>query len=141
MACKLGSLKTVTYTVENWVSIREGKNQVFNAPDKNGITPFHLACKYASPKVVKYLLDNNHAKKLDIKVNQADKSGMTPLHIACDQNNYEIVTLLIAAKANKNAKKKEKTVMQFLNPKNKPIDFCDKNNADGKKIIALLSRN
>ena len=50
-------------------------------------TPFHMACFYGYPEVVKLFLTN--AKELKICLNPRDVDGLTPMHLACknERNN------------------------------------------------------
>ena len=59
-----------------------------NAPrSHDNRTPFHMACFYGYPEVVKLFLDN--AAELKICLNPRDDNGLTPLHLACknESNN------------------------------------------------------
>jgi hypothetical protein len=53
------------------------------APDKNNITPIHLACKYQLYDIVKFLLANN------CDPNVQDNKNMTPLHYAIQGKSTE----------------------------------------------------
>jgi ankyrin repeat protein len=64
----------------------------------------HGGDNYDTKKVLKALV--NFMPEFNIGVNISDDFGMTPLHQACLINSKELVMLLIAKKANVNAKDK-----------------------------------
>ncbi len=66
-----------------------------NNKDRLGETPLHIAGRYGSPEVVRWLLANG------AEINAKAYNNFTPLHLALEP---EIVKLLVEAKADLNAK-------------------------------------
>ncbi|KAJ3652753.1 hypothetical protein Zmor_018690 [Zophobas morio] len=72
-----------------YLLLRRGLN--VNAPNKNGTSPFHLACKYASFAISEILLGRGANK------NDVDRNGNTALHYASSSNytNTGLINLLL----------------------------------------------
>lgn len=63
-----------------------------NSQDKNGTTPFHIACAIGDPVLIDALSPNAIA-------NVSDLSGVTPLHIAAVRGDAELMRSLLIKKA------------------------------------------
>jgi len=59
-----------------------------NKPQKEGATPFLIACQEGKKEVVSLLLR--------IDINKPNNNGATPFFIACQQGHKEVVSLLLA---------------------------------------------
>ena len=61
-----------------------------NVPDKNGITPIHLAAENGHLEVMKLLI-----KKTNNPNSPEFKNGKTPLHLAAENGHVDIIKILI----------------------------------------------
>ena len=78
-------------------AIKDGANA--NARSENGTTALYAAVSESdSPEVVKILLENGAG------VNAMNEEGRTPLHIACYRNSIPVITMLLDAGADINAR-------------------------------------
>lgn len=123
-ACEGGNLEVVQYFLKQGFNIfkcndagqsllhatcefsneNEGSTSVLNLlitkqlpiskPDKKGLAPLHLACKYSLHSICKILISHN------ANINMQDNENMSPLHYACEANNFDIVGILLRNKAN-----------------------------------------
>jgi len=62
-----------------------------NKPQKEGCTPFYVACQQGHKEVVSLLMAD-----LRIDVNKPADGGFTPFYIACQQGHKEVMSLLLA---------------------------------------------
>lgn len=69
-----------------------GNPAALDVADRNGGYPVHIACKFSSAKVVKYLVE--FAKDT---LNNDDANKDSPLHYACRGGNLGIVKYLLQA--------------------------------------------
>ena len=60
--------------------------------DQKGVYPLHIACKFSSVKVVKYLVDLDGDS-----LNNVDANKDSPLHYACHRGNCDVVKYLLEA--------------------------------------------
>jgi ankyrin repeat protein len=90
-AAKAGNLEAVKKFLED-------NPALLNAKTKLGDTALHWAASCRQVEVVRFLL----SKSPDLEARNI--TGSTPLHVACRAGNKAIVELLIAAKAQVNAK-------------------------------------
>jgi ankyrin repeat protein len=60
--------------------------------DQNGVYPLHIACKFSSVKVVKYLVE-----LAGDSLNNVDAKNNSPLHYACRGGNCDVVNYLLQA--------------------------------------------
>ena len=58
--------------------------------DQKGLLPLHVACKFASADIVKYLLELNNGE-----LNTCCSNNDSPLHHACQGGNCEVVIYLL----------------------------------------------
>ena len=100
-----------------------------NIVDKEGKTPFHLACEFGEVKVVELFIDcYNPGGRICLEAQ--DMNGMTPLHLACKNKHSEIVEKLL----------KNPTVKKYLNTEIPDINgLTPKQHADHK--IANIFEN
>jgi len=82
---------------------RPGVKNSLNAKDKSGNTPLHIAALVGHAGIVSALLSFPPTSKPD----PLNSNLETPLHLAAADNNYEVVRLLIANKADVQAKTKD----------------------------------
>lgn len=66
-----------------------------NAVDEDGNSPLHLACLIGCPKDAEILLSKNPPAKIDLR----SKIGSLPIHNAAFSGNSDLISLLIAKKA------------------------------------------
>jgi hypothetical protein len=88
----------------------ESKNDVFvnilvtvpycdpNFPDRNRMSPLHLAVKQASPTIVAALVASQN--EIQIDPNAINEQGQTALHIAAGSGYQEIVQILLQPNSN-----------------------------------------
>ena len=56
----------------------------FQAEDRQGIRPFHLACKEGYIAILEYLIEH------EVEIDATDVDHWTSLHYACSKNFYEV---------------------------------------------------
>ena len=78
----LGSLKLLV----------NGNPDALNVADQKGAYPLHIACKFSSVKVVKYLVE-----LAGDTLNNIDANEDSPLHYACRGGNCDVVNYLLEA--------------------------------------------
>ena len=86
-ACKNGETKIVQLLLERCTSEESG----LNITDRNGYTPFIMACYYGHKDLVKLLLDHPERIELNAKV----PYGWTGFMFACQKGHKEVVKLLL----------------------------------------------
>ena len=69
-----------------------GNRAALQVADQNGVHPVHIACKFSSVKVVKYLVELTGDT-----LNNVDADNNSPLHYACRRGNLGIVKYLLQA--------------------------------------------
>ena len=69
-----------------------GNQAALQVADQNGVYPVHIACKFSSAKVVKYLVE-----LAGDTLNNVDANKDSPLHYACRGGNLGIVKYLLEA--------------------------------------------
>ena len=71
-----------------------GNPDALQVADRNGIYPVHIACKFSSAKVVKYLVE-----LVGDTLNNVDAKNNSPLHYACRGGNLCVIKYLLEANA------------------------------------------
>lgn len=74
--------------VQVWINQRKQQDQTLDITDKNGRTPFIVACTFGHQKIVQAFMDAG------CNINAQDSVGNTALHYAIRQKKIEIVNLL-----------------------------------------------
>ena len=69
-----------------------GNPAAVQVSDQNGVYPLHIACKFSSVKVVKYLVE-----LAGDSLNNVDAKNNSPLHYACRRGNCDVVNYLLEA--------------------------------------------
>jgi serine/threonine-protein phosphatase 6 regulatory ankyrin repeat subunit B len=85
---------------EEIVSFLLGQGAQANSRDKNGATPFIMACVAGCVDAVRMLYQHAGPQALQ----ETDNEGKTPLHFAADRGHGETVTFLISEGAEANSK-------------------------------------
>lgn len=70
--------------------LARGNKFALRVADRNIAFPLHIACKFSSPQVVKFLLDFD-----DFAINHRDAEDNSTLHYACLGGNCGAVKLLL----------------------------------------------
>lgn len=76
-------------------------------PDKNGMTPLHLAAVANLPDIIKLYIQ----KQVDVDL--MSSTGSTPLLLACLKENFEAIEALIENKADIHKKSSDITPLQY----------------------------
>ena len=66
-----------------------GNRAAIQVADQNGIHPVHIACKFSSAEVVKYLVE-----LAGDALNNVDANQDSPLHYACRRGNLCVIKYL-----------------------------------------------
>ena len=69
-----------------------GNPAAVQVSDQNGVYPLHIACKFSSVKVVKYLVE-----LAGDSLNNVDAKNNSPFHYACRRGNCDVVNYLLEA--------------------------------------------
>ena len=68
----------------------------FNEPNKEGFFPIHMAVRKGQFQAIKFLVDNQHAPNLKMKLSKANSlTGWTSLHLAAHFGQLKILKKLI----------------------------------------------
>ena len=98
-----------------------------NALNKEGKTPFHLACEIGELKVVIIFIECCDPERICFEAQ--DKNGMTPLHLAVKNDHFEIVKEIL----------ENSTLKKYVNLEIPDINgFTPKDYAKWNKQIAKL---
>lgn len=113
--------------------INKGGKKIVNANNKNGVIPFHLACKNATIDTIKFLIKNG------AWVNEPDNEGIKPIHYACLENCFSVVALLLETEAKESINEKiQKGPLKGKTPLLIALNRDYENYEEGLKIIMLL---
>ncbi|CAC5412566.1 unnamed protein product [Mytilus coruscus] len=157
LACKGGNIETVQYFLSQGIDVfqcsktgrsllhatcessRENKGHQsvlslliknrldISKPDKNGLSPLHLACQNDLLSICDFLISNKSS------VNMQDNQNRSPLHFACQDGSFSLCEFLISNKANVN-------MIDYHNMS--PLHFaCERRLDPDINIIEVLLKN
>lgn len=115
---------------------------ILKQKDDEGMTPFHVACKYDNIEIVKFLCEKI-AQEGDLKfetklnMNYYNSRISTPLHIACTNGCVEIVKYIL-----KNKEMKRNQMKSLNNISKRPIDCAiEKGNLECVKLLVFAGKH